>query len=140
MPNDPTEAAWHPHTLRFARTERMTVTAAAELELLTRTPRSDLSVLSSLRDAVTSWIAEADSGKALKQYAGDELNVGDLLGVDALDDVELLSRLEVHGLRVVEGKASAQGRALAYDTVLIRGRNPLSLDEEPDEEHEASEV
>ncbi|OJY94403.1 MAG: hypothetical protein BGP25_05275 [Lysobacterales bacterium 63-13] len=136
------DAAWQPCTLRFARTERLTVTTQAQLDLLTRTRCSDAEVLASLRDAVTAWVMETDAGKGLWLYAQEDLNIGDLLGADAFLDAELVTRMESHGLRFVSGSGSDEGRCFAYDSVLVDVNTLLGAEAEalePDETLESIE-
>jgi hypothetical protein len=113
-PGDGMDVKKRPMTLAFIRYSRAMVSTLCVLSVDT-IYADELGVLDAIRRAVGVWIGTSEQGKAISQYAGDDLNIGDLDGHGAFSDQQFLLALQEQG---VEYRGLNHPKLLSYDSPL----------------------
>jgi hypothetical protein len=105
---------------------RMEGGCVSTLAIVTFTASSCKDPKESLREVVTAWVRETDSGKAVWEYSGGDLNIGDIA---SHDERGFAKYTELHGIKdfrvLYVGDTSD---ALPFDMVLAdepEGQNVL---------------
>jgi len=99
--------------------------AIINIEVTDETLCDENTFLAELRRAVTEWVKTTEDGRACYEYAGNDLNIGDLLSHGGAEDIVALMP-NVISLDLDQIGAIRSGD-WTYDTTLV---NEEELDEE----------